>query len=113
MKIAEIRLARWPGVARALRTRKEPRYATPTPIPAMPIPARKTPDDVIATAANVIAAPVTKAIQPIIIVVRADHARTTTVAVPARAVSRKMTRPPHSRFFERNTSPAREGPSER
>ena len=36
-----------------------------------------------------------------------------TVAVPARAVSRKMTRPPQSRFRERNTSPARDGPSER
>jgi hypothetical protein len=113
MKIAEIRLARWPGVASALRTRKEPRNAVPTPIPAMAMPARKTLADVSATAANVTAAPAIKAIQPIIIVARADHARTTTVAVPERPVSRKMTRPPQSRFRERNTSPASEGPSER
>jgi hypothetical protein len=91
---------------------KEPRNAVPTPIPAIAMPARKTPADVSVTAANVTAAPAIKAIQPIIIVACADHARPTTVAVPARAVSRKMTRP-QSRFRERNTSPAREGPSER
>jgi hypothetical protein len=46
-------------------------------------PARKTPADVIATAANVIAAPTTSAVQPIIIVACANHARKTTEAVPA------------------------------
>jgi hypothetical protein len=46
-------------------------------------PARRTPADVIATAANVIAAPTTSAAQPIIIVASAHHARQTTEAVLA------------------------------
>src|SRR5712671_6958511 len=112
MKITEIRLARWPGLASALRTRKEPRNASPTPIPATPAPMRKATADVAATAANVIAAPANNALQPVIIVVRADLPRNTTEAVPPNPPSTKITRPPQSRFRERSTSPARDGPSE-
>ena len=72
MKIAEIRLARWPGVASALRTRNEPRNRHF----CLPIsqlyrsPARKRPPISSRPRQAIITAAATRAVRPIVVVAR-------------------------------------------
>jgi hypothetical protein len=77
------------------------------------MPARKVAADIAATAAKVTAAPVSRTRHPASIAVGGARRRNMTVAAAPIPVSRKTSRPPHSRFGEASACAASDGPSDR
>ena len=113
MKMAAMSSARWPGGASAIRVRLPPSSASPKPKPATAVPARKAAAVVVAIVAKVTARPASRTRQPTSIAVRGVTPRNATVAAAATPVSKKTTRPPHSRSAEPVTCAASDGPSDR
>src|SRR6266516_2506141 len=87
--------------------------AGPKPAPASAVPARKAAGVRVAIAANVTAVPASNARQPPSIALDGLEARTATETAAPTPVSRKITTPPHSRFEERRSCAASDGPSGR
>ena len=112
MKMAAMSPARRPGGASGIRARLTPSNVSPTPTPATPVPARKAAAVVMAIAAKVTARPASRTRQPASIAVRGLTPRTATVAPAATPVSRKTSRPPHTRSREPVTCAASDGPSD-